>query len=135
MLSLSNPNGTRILNIKITSPDPAEAAAVANEYMAVASQYVADVMITDKPSELSTALVPETPVSPSLSKNVLLGALLGLVASCGFLTVLYLLDDKINSTDDITRLGLPVLAEIPRFNMPGETTNEKKALLGRNKKA
>ena len=135
MLSLSNPTGTRILNIKVTSPDPAEAAAVANEYMAVASQYVADVMITDKPSELSTALVPENPVSPSLSKNVMIGALLGLVAACGFLTVLYLLDDKINSTDDITRLGLPVLAEIPLFNMPGETNTEKKALLGRNKKA
>lgn len=134
MLTLTNPTGTRILNIAITSPDPAEAAAIANEYMAVASQYVADVMITDKPSELSTALVPEHPISPNLTKNVAIGALLGLVASCGFLTVLFLLDDKIKSVEDITRLGLPVLTEIPVFSIPGEVNTEKKALLGRNKK-
>lgn len=134
MLTLTNPTGTRILDIAITSPDPAEAAAIANEYMAVASQYVADVMITDKPSELSTALVPEEPISPSLVKNVAIGALLGLVASCGFLTVLFLLDDKIKSVEDITRLGLPVLTEIPVFSVPGEVNTEKKALLGRNKK-
>ena len=134
MLTLTNPNGTRILNIAITSPDPAEAAAIANEYMAVASQYVADVMITDKPSELSTALVPENPVSPSMTKNVAIGALLGLVASCGFLMVLFLLDDKIKSVEDVTRLGVPVLSEIPVFSIPGEVNTDKKALLGRIKK-
>ena len=135
MLTLANPTATRIISITITSPDPNEAAAVANEYLKVASQYVADVMITDKPTELSTALVPQSPVSPSLSKNVILGAMVGFILACGFLTVTFMLDDKIKNSDDITRLtGLPVLAEIPVFSITGETNGEKKALPGRNKK-
>ena len=92
-------------------------------------------MITDKPTELSTALVPTKPVSPNLMKNIVLGALLGFVAACGFLTVMFLLDDKIKNSEDITRLtGLPVLAEIPVFSIAGEKNVEKKALPGRNKK-
>lgn len=135
MLTLSNPSATRIISITITSPDPNEAAAIANEYLEVASQYVADVMITDKPTELSTALVPQRPVSPSLPKNIVLGALVGLFIACVFLTVTFMLDDKIKNSDDITRLtGLPVLTEIPVFSATGETVGEKKALPGRNKK-
>lgn len=116
MLSISNPSGTRILHITITSTNPEEAALIANEYFEVASQYVADVMITDKPTMLSSAQVPTAPVSPSMAKNVVLGALVGFVLACGYLVVKFLLDDKVKSADDITKLtGLPILAEVPVF--------------------
>lgn len=116
MLQISNPSGTRILHITVTSPDPAEAAAIANEYFEVASQYVADVMITDKPTMLSSAQVPVNPVSPSMVKNVALGAMLGIVLACGYLVVRFLMDDKVKSAEDITKLtGLPILAEVPVF--------------------
>ena len=118
MLKLSNPSGTRILNITVTSKDPVEAAAIANEFHEAASQYVADVMITDKPTVLSVALVPEKHVSPSTVKNAMLGAMLGTALSCGYLVVRFLLDDKVKSAEDITKLtGMPVLAEVPIFNV------------------
>lgn len=118
MLSVSNPSGTRILHIKVTSPDPEEAALIANEYFEVASQYVADVMVTDKPTMLSSAQVPKNPVSPSMTKNVMMGAMLGFILACGYLVVKFLLDDKVKSADDITKLtGLPVLAEVPVFSL------------------
>lgn len=116
MLSVSNPSGTRILHIAITSPNPEEAALIANEYFEVASQYVADVMITDKPTMLSSAQVPKNPISPSMAKNVVLGALVGFILACGYLVVKFLLDDKVKNADDITKLtGLPILAEVPVF--------------------
>lgn len=116
MLSISNPSGTRILHISVTSPNPEEAALIANEFFEVASQYVADVMITDKPTMLSSAQVPKSPVSPSMMKNVMLGALIGLVLACGYLVVTFLMDDKVKSGEDITKLtGLPILAEVPVF--------------------
>lgn len=116
MLSISNPTGTRILHITITSTNPQEAALIANEYFEVASQYVADVMITDKPTMLSSAQVPQNPVSPSMAKNVVLGAMVGFILACGYLVVKFLLDDKVKSADDITKLtGLPILAEVPVF--------------------
>jgi len=126
MLTLENPTATRIISITITSSNPTEAAAIANEYLKVASQYVADVMLTDKPTELSTALVPQNPVGPSMIKNVVLGALIGLVLACGFLIVTFTLDDKIRNSEDVMRLtGLPVLAEIPVFSITDEADREK----------
>ena len=133
MLSLSNTSGTRIINIKITSTDPNEAANIANEFLEVASQYVADVMITDKPTVLSVALVPDKPVGPSTVKNAVLGAMLGIMASCGYLVVRFLLDDKVKSAEDITKLtGMPVLAEVPTFNVLRSGKEEQMRIEGRN---
>lgn len=133
MLSLSNTSGTRIINIKITSTDPQEAAAIANEFLDVASQYVADVMITDRPTVLSVALVPEKAVGPSTVKNAILGALVGLVLSCGYLVVAFLLDDKVKSAEDITKAaGIPVFAEVPTFAGLGAPKNSSKNVAGRS---
>lgn len=122
MLTISNPSGTRILNITITSKSPTEAAAVANKYLEVASQYVADVMITDKPTELSVALVPEKKAGPSTMKNAVLGGLVGFVLACGVLVVQFLMDDKVKSGEQITKLtGLPILAEVPVFDLNNQS--------------
>lgn len=118
MLTLTNPSGTRILNISIRSDDPQEAAAIANEYLKVASQYVFDVMLTDKPTELSAALAPTIPAGPSLTRNAVLGALIGVILSCAILLVAFLLDDKIKTADTITQLtGLPVLGQVPVYSV------------------
>ena len=77
MLSVVNASDTRMLDITVTSPSPTEAAAIANEYAEVASQYIADTMATDKPNIMSTALVPSNPVSPNKTRNIMLGFLLG----------------------------------------------------------
>ena len=136
MLSLSNTSGTRIINITITSTKPEEAAAIANEFLDVASRYVADVMVTDRPTVLSVALVPEKPIGPSTVKNALLGAIMGIALSCGYLVVAFLLDDKVKSADDITKLtGMPVLAEVPTFAVLNETNGTRKAIQGRSEKA
>lgn len=113
-LSVQNDTGTRMLDISFTSPDPVEAAEVANEYARVASQYIADTMATDKPSIMSVALTPTEPISPSMPRNVLIGLALGLVLSCGYVTVRMLLDDKFKTSDDLSKIaGLTTLAVIP----------------------
>ena len=133
MLSLSNTSGTRIINIKITSTDPEEAAAIANEFLDVASQYVADVMITDRPTTLSVALVPEKHVGPSTVKNAMLGAIVGLVLSCGYLVVMFLLDDKVKSAEDITKAaGIQDFAEVTTFAVLSAPKSGSKNVAGRN---
>ena len=114
MLTITNESNTRMLDITFKSASAEEAAAVANEYAKVASQYIADTMSTDKPNIMSVALVPANPVSPSKTKNVLLGFLLGLALSCGIITVRMLMDDKYKTAEDIRRYtGLPTLAVVP----------------------
>lgn len=114
MLSITNPNGTRILYITIKSPDPEEAALIANEYATVVRAFIAETMSTEMPNILSSALRPTTPVSPNKTRNVLLGGVIGGILSVGILVVLMLLDDKIKTTDDILKYtGLPTLAVVP----------------------
>lgn len=116
-LSVANDSGTRMLDITFTSPSAEEAAAVANEYAKVASQYIADTMSTDKPNIMSVALVPSSPVSPNRTKNIMIGFMLGAILSCGIITVQMLMDDKYKTAEDIRKYtGLATLAVVPVEN-------------------
>lgn len=113
-LSVVNDTGTRMLDITFASPSAEEAAAVANEYAMVASQYIADTMATDKPNIMSVALVPANPVSPNKTRNLLLGGMLGVLLGCGIVALRMLMNDKYKTAEDIRRhTGLATLAAIP----------------------
>lgn len=114
MIEISNPSDTRILYISVTSADPVEAQTLANEYAKVAREFITEKMETREPSMFEEALLPYEPDSPSLTKNTFIGLFLGLVASCGFFVVQFLLDDRIRTSDDIERLtGLITLGMMP----------------------
>ena len=113
-LSITNDSNTRMLDITFTSPSPEEAAAVANEYAKVASEYIADNMSTDKPNIMSVALIPSNPVSPNKTRNVLLGFILGFILGCAYVTIQMVVDDKYKTVEDIRKYtGLATLAVVP----------------------
>lgn len=117
MLSVKNDSNTRMLDIAVTSASPEEAAAIANEYAKVASEYIADTMATDPPNIMSVALVPTNPVSPSKARNILLGFILGGAIACGYVAVCFFMDDKFRTAEDIRRYtGLSTLAVVPMEN-------------------
>ena len=123
MLTISNPSDTRALFITVTSPDPREAALIANEYADVARQYISDVMLTEVPSTLSVALEPENPVSPNKPLLLAVGLMLGVVLSVGILFVVYIMDDKIKTSTDVLKYtGMMPLAIIPL----ADTDNDRK---------
>ena len=114
MLSVTNPSDTRMLDITVTDADPEEAAAIANEYAKVGSRYISDKMKTDEPTIMSSARVPANPFSPSKTKNILLGFVVGFVLACGVVVVRILLDDTYKTAEDIRKYaGLVVLASVP----------------------
>lgn len=114
MLRVENPANTRILQLTIRSDSPDEAKAMANEYANVAQKYISETMQTEKPSILSVALKPLNPSSPSLSKNLVIGFMLGLLIPCAIVFIRFISDDKIKTTEDITKYtGLSTLAVVP----------------------
>ncbi len=120
-LSVSNTSNTRMLDITVTSANPEEAAAIANEYARVASDFIAETMSTDKPNIVSVALVPSNPVSPSMVRNIAIGFLAGAVVAAGIVVIRMLLDDKIKTAEDIRRYtGLVNLAIVPKENFKDE---------------
>ena len=117
MLAISNPSDTRILAITVTANDPDEAALIANEYAEVARDYIKEIMSTEKPNILSVALPTLVPVSPQKARNMIIGILLGAIIAIGIISVRFLLDDKIKSTDDIMKYtGMPTLSVVPLLN-------------------
>ena len=117
-LSVTNTSNTRMLDITVTSANPDEAAAIANEYAKVASDFIAETMSTDKPNIVSVALVPSNPVSPNMVRNVAIGFLAGVVLAAAIVTIRMLLDDKIKTAEDIRRYtGLVNLAIVPKENL------------------
>lgn len=114
MLSVVNASDTRMLDIKVTSASPEEAAQIANEYATVASEYIAETMSTDKPNIMSKALVPSNPISPNKTRNVLLGFILGGLLGVGIVTVRMLLNDTYKTAEEIRKYtGLVTLAVVP----------------------
>ncbi len=123
MLTVENPSGTRILTITVVSPSAKEAAAIANEYATVAIKFIADTMATEEPNIMSTALEPTSPSSPNITRSILLGLAIGLILAAAGVTVQFVFDDKVKSSEEVMRYtGMSVLAIIPRVE-----TGDKKA--------
>ena len=129
MIKVTNPNNTRILYISATSTDPEEAKSIADTYAEVAREFIATTMDTREPNLFEEALRPTSPSSPSKSRNVMLGFILGFIIACGVITVKYLMDDKIHSSEDVEKyLGIPTLGMLPLQQSKGghSRTQQKK---------
>lgn len=113
-ISINNPQDTRILEITVTNPDPEMAKAIVDELSEVSSDFIGNQMEVVPPKIIEEGEVPTVQTSPSLSRNVLMGALIGLVLSAGIVVVMTVMDDTIKSEDDVERyLGIPTLASVP----------------------
>lgn len=113
-ISVNNPTDTRILEISVTYPSATQSAKIVNELTTLASDFIGDMMEGVPPKIIETGEVPDQKTSPSVSKNTLIGVLIGLVLSCGIVTANMLMDDTIKSEDDVMHyLGIPTLASIP----------------------
>lgn len=114
MVSISNPEDSRIMEITLTYPDPEEAKTIVDEIASVTSEFIGDQMEGIPPKIIDQGEVPSGPSSPSVSRNTLLGTLLGIVVSCGIITVITVMDDTIRTEEDIEYyLGIPTLASVP----------------------
>ncbi|MBQ9062399.1 MAG: capsular polysaccharide biosynthesis protein [Eubacterium sp.] len=120
MLSLTVVNDTRIIRISATSTDPQEAMNIANQLARTAKSRLPKVMDAPSPSIVEDAVLPTVPSSPSLKKNVLLGALGLLVVILAILTVRFLLDDTLKTAEDVEKeFGIMPLSVVPEGEIAG----------------
>ena len=120
MTSIAAINKTRLLGITVESTDPVEARDVANALADKAVTYVPEVMETATPNIAELAIVPKHKSSPSLAKNTIIGALLGMILVAGVLVVRLLMDDTFKSAEDVEKaFGVMPLTIIPEGNLTG----------------
>jgi capsular polysaccharide biosynthesis protein len=138
MLNLSVITDTRIICINATSADPKEAMNIANALAVKGVSELPKLMETPEPHIAEYAVVPQHKSSPSLTKNTMIGALIGLVIVLAIFTVQFLMDDTYKTADEIERdFGVMPLTVIPEGKIEGlrEDTDDTSSAKKKRKKA
>ena len=103
LLAVDNPRTTRILKITIASEQPKTAKAIADEFANVSKQRISQIMCTDEPSVVAYGYASDEPVNVPTAKNTVIGGLLGVLLAAAVIIVLYLLNDTIQSSEDVEK--------------------------------
>jgi capsular polysaccharide biosynthesis protein len=120
MINLTVVNNTRIIQIDVTSPNKKEAMNIANALAEKGVKELPKLMETPEPHIAEYAIVPVNKSSPSLTKNTLIGALLGLLIMLAFFTVKFLMDDTFKTAEDIEKeFGVMPLTVVPEGRIEG----------------
>ena len=113
-ISVSVPTDTRILSITAKDGNPKEAARIANGLRNVAAEKIIAVTKVSDVTTLDEAEVPQTPSSPNIRRNVLLGFIAGAGLMVVLMVVVEVLDDRVKRPEDIEELmGLTLLGIVP----------------------
>lgn len=113
-ITVENPSDTRIMQITVTDKDPEVAKDITQDLAEVTADTVAKKMDVKSPTIIEKAYKAESPDSPSLKKNVVIGALLGFILMAAVIVIQYLMNDTILKEEDIEKyLGINTLAQLP----------------------
>lgn len=113
-ISVSVPTDTRILSITAKDGDPKEAARIANGLRNVAAEKIIAVTKVSDVTTLDEAEVPQSPSSPNIRRNVLLGFIAGAGLMVVLMVVVEVLDDRVKRPEDVEELmGLTLLGIVP----------------------
>lgn len=130
-VTVENPSNSRFIYITVNHTDAYMAKTIVDKLTDVSAERMGTIMKTEQPNVADYGHIPENQTSPSLTKNALIGAMLGLVISVVCILVLYLMNDAIHTTEDVEKyLGINTLGLIPL-----EEGVSKKATRGHDKDA
>lgn len=114
MLTITTPSNTRIIEIKVTNPNPQEAYDIAMAYANIAPAFIEAKMETSRPNIFEEARVPVNPSSPSLIKNMFLTTMLGAIVAMAIIVIQFIMDDRIRTAEQLQKhLGLATLGMMP----------------------
>ena len=119
-VSLDN-NTTRFVDITVSDPDPIRAKKLADAIAYVSRIRAKEILGVEDVAIEQLGSVSTSPSSPSMSKNIILGAAAGIVLVSCIIGLVSFFDNNLTTVDDIEKyLGITVLGSIPDINtVPG----------------
>ncbi|MCQ4022567.1 hypothetical protein GMA13_06040 [Ruminococcus sp. zg-924] len=118
-ISVSCIDQTQVISIKMRSTDAEFAKEVIADVVKVAPPIIQDKVDAGSVKVISEARISNNgnPVSPSLKKNAIIGALIGLVITLAFVFIKTFFRNTFKTENDITNtLGVPLLGIIPEID-------------------
>lgn len=113
-IKVVNPEESRILEVYATTSNQKRSQQIADEVCVVAQKKIVDFMGVDRVNIISEAYYPTSPTSPSLTTNILFGALIGVGISALIVFLFYFKDDNLYGEEDVEKyLDVNILGVIP----------------------
>lgn len=113
-ISVNNPEGTRILTVTASTPDPKLSMDISQAVCEVAREKIVELLNVDYVNIISNAYMPVSPSAPDLEENMGYALLFGIILVLITMIIINFFDDKINGSTDVEKyLGLSVLGSIP----------------------
>ncbi len=120
-VSVQAVDDTQVMKITVSSTSPEWAQTVCDEILNVSPDIIKEAVEAGSVKVISKASLNPNPVSPNVKKNTTLGAMVGLVLALGIIVLQVLLDNKINTEEDVTKyLDMTVLGVIPQYDQGGK---------------
>lgn len=114
-ISVSSINETEIIKITVVDEDRELAMNIANETAQVFNSEIVKLYNIQNIGIVDEAEIASVPYNVSVLKQSLIASLIGLVLGIGIVFVMFYFDTTIKSSEEIeNKLGLPVIAEIPK---------------------
>lgn len=121
MISASSVNSTELFQVVVTSPDPAEAKAIAEAVAAVLPPRIAGIIEGSSAEVVDSPALAAEPSSPNVFTNVTLAALAGMAVVMLIVFLRELFDVTIRTEEDVTSsCNYPVLTEVPDMDAPSK---------------
>lgn len=107
---------TEIFKLHVVNTDKYEAFKIADAMAEVIPSEISSLILGTSAKIIDEPQVPAGRYSPSYTRAVMIGGLIGAVAALAFVTVLYLQDNRIKDEDDLTSMfNISILGRIPNF--------------------
>lgn len=124
MLTVTN-RATRILEVSVIGVNPKEVSLITNAIGAEIVEQMSGITKSDPPTIIQKAEPAESPVSPNLLKNTIIGGMAGVLVVLAALVLQFMLNSNIKSEEDVMKyLGLGTLAIIPENKKRERMRNE-----------
>lgn len=112
---------TQVMKITVQSDSPEWARQVCEQIITVAPDVIKEAVEAGSVKVVSNPSLATEPVSPNIMKNTMLAAAVGFVLVIGIIVLQVLLDNKINTEEDVTKyLDMTVLGVIPQYDQGGK---------------
>jgi len=114
-VSVQAVDDTQVMKITVNSTSPEWAQTVCDEILAVSPDIIKEAVEAGSVKVISKASLNLNPISPNIKKNT------ALVLALGIIVLQVLLDNKINTEEDVTKyLDMTVLGVIPQYDQGGK---------------
>lgn len=121
-VSFSTVNETEVIQISATTPSPTISAEICRIIADTAPSVISRVVSAGYVETINVAKVPLLPSGPNAIKNGILAAIVAFVLVVAIILLKYILNRTINNSEEFkSRFHIPVLSEIPVYQISGST--------------